>query len=451
VVVGGDRDLPLAPPGDTGSRPSRSRLAGISEAGGSIAAQGIAAAASLLLQIVAARSLGAAGYGSFTLLFGALVLLAGVHSGFVGDARTVLDRSDPAIRDALATSQIVFVLAATVLAGAGAWASGLTGVGGSALFALLTGVWLFEDAGRRLFMTRLEFWRLVVNDIVYLVVSVGALLALRLGTGELTLEALLLAMTLGALAAVTDAAFALPSSELRFGRSTAAGLRTVARFASWRSAHAGIRPLATLLLRTLVSVLASAAALGQLEAARLAVAPIMIVVNGLGFVLLARYSVRARKSDRSTRSDAIATSTWVLVSVCLVFGGIVTIAASSLMPLLTGGGDLEVDRWAVAGWSLFAVTFAAGIPVGTSLLARQHARLVFRLRVVDSAVGLAVGAVLIATVGPSAAPYGLAVGAAIGALMMWAAANRHLPRTPSSRGHGLAFPRPAENNTGSVS
>jgi O-antigen/teichoic acid export membrane protein len=399
----------------------RPKLADVRGTGGGVAAQAMAAAASLLLQVVAARSLGAAGYGAFTILVAGLLLLAGLHTGLIGDTRTVLDRSDPVIRDALAACQLAFVVLATGGAVAGAWASGLTSGRGSLLFGALTAAWLFEDAGRRLFMARLEFWRLVLNDTVYLATTGAVLVLLRLRTGEVTLESLLASMTAGALAAAADAAWAIPNDELRFGRATREGLRSVARFAVWRSAHAGIRPLATLLMRTIVSALASAAALGRLEAARLAVAPVMVLINGWSSVLLPRFSRRHR--DRPHGSDPIAATTYLLVGACVAYGAVVTAGADILMPLLTGA-DLEVDRWAVAGWCLFAVAFAAGIPVGTSLLARQQARAVFRLRVVDSVAGLAAGAVLVAWLGPSSAPYGLALGATVGAALMWSIAAR---------------------------
>jgi O-antigen/teichoic acid export membrane protein len=400
---------------------SRRGLVDVRGTGGGIAAQGMAAAASLLLQIVAARSLGAAGYGTFTILVAGLLLLAGLHGGLVGDTRTVLDRSDPVIRDALAACQLTFVVVAMVAAVAGAWASGLTSGLGSLLFGALTAAWLFEDAGRRLLMTRLEFWRLVLNDTIYLAATVAALVLLRLRTGEVTLEILLASMTVGALASVVDAAWAIPTDELRFGRATGEGLRSMARFAVWRSAHAGIRPLATLLLRTIVSALASTAALGRLEVARLAVAPVMILINGWSSVLLPRFSRRHRSSPQG--SDPITVTTYLLVGACVAYGAVVTAGADILMPLLTGG-DLEVDRWAVAGWCFFAVAFAAGIPVGTSLLARQQSRVVFRLRMLDSAVGLAVAAALVAWLGPGSAPYGLALGATLGAALMWSAAAR---------------------------
>ena len=49
------------------------------------------------------------------------------------------------------------------------WTFGLIDLTGALLFALLSAAWVLEDVGRRLFMTRLEFWKVVINDVVYLV------------------------------------------------------------------------------------------------------------------------------------------------------------------------------------------------------------------------------------------------------------------------------------------
>ena len=57
-----------------------------------------------------------------------------------------------------------------------------------------------------------------------------------------------------------------------------------------------------------------------------------------------------------------------------------------------------------------------------SLLARRQSRAVFRVRVLDSAVGVAIAAVLVAWLGPASAPYGLAIGATLGAALLWSTA-----------------------------
>src|SRR6185312_6171777 len=78
----------------------RSRLARFAVLGG-IAAQMSQALGSLLLQVLAARLLGADGLGAFAVLFGLIVMATAVCTGFVGDSLTVLDRGRREVRSAL--------------------------------------------------------------------------------------------------------------------------------------------------------------------------------------------------------------------------------------------------------------------------------------------------------------------------------------------------------------
>src|SRR4051812_15568578 len=149
----------------------------VSRASGAIVSQGSAAAGNLMVQVVAARTLTAGQYGTFTILIAILVLMAALHGGWVGDARTVLDRTEPAIRGALVAFQGVFTAVGALVAFIGVCISGLTDVRAALIFAVLTAAWTLEDVGRRLFMTRLEFWGVVVNDVIYMVGAGVALLA----------------------------------------------------------------------------------------------------------------------------------------------------------------------------------------------------------------------------------------------------------------------------------
>jgi O-antigen/teichoic acid export membrane protein len=369
--------------------------------------------------VAAARTLGASGYGSFTILLGTIVLLVALHGGWVGDTRMVLDRSVPALRGALRASSLALAAAGGVLAAGGALLLGLVDAGGALLFLVLCFLWVQEDGGRRLFMARLEFWKCTANDAVYGVVALGTLLALAAAPGELGLEGFLAAMAVGAAAAVGAARIQLPREEWASGPVTAAGLREVAGFGGWRAAQAGIRPLATVLLRTLVRVLASAASLGRLEAARLVLAPMLIVTNGLGSFLLPHYAARRRAAGGVVRP---------LVGPAVALGlttAAYTVVVTALAPQLSGpltGDELRLDRVAVAGWGVFAVAFAVGIPAGTLVLARGHSAPVFRVRALDSCIGLLV-AVPLVLVSASLAPFGLAVGAAVGAALLWSRAR----------------------------
>ena len=87
---------------------------------GAVAGQVSQAAAALVLQVAAARELGAAGLATFSLVYGAIVLVTAVASGLVGDSLTVLDRTERGTRAAL------HVWAVAVAAGAGVLGTALT-------------------------------------------------------------------------------------------------------------------------------------------------------------------------------------------------------------------------------------------------------------------------------------------------------------------------------------
>jgi O-antigen/teichoic acid export membrane protein len=384
-----------------------------------VAAESTAAATSMAVQVAAAHTLGAARYGTFTILLGTIVLLVALHGGWVGDSRMVLDRSDPVLRGALRASSLALAMGGGVLAAGGALVLGLLDAGGAALFLVLCVLWVLEDGGRRLFMARLEFWGCVANDVVYGVVALAALVALGAAPGRLGLDGFLAAMALGAAAAVVAARIQLPREEWAGGPVTAAGLRRVAGFGAWRAAQSGIRPLATVLLRTFVRALTSAAALGRLEAARLALAPMLIVTNGIGNFLLPHYARRHRAAAGDV-SPLLGPAAG-LVAAVLAYTALATALAPQLSTLITGEeGSLE--RVAVAGWGVFAAAFALGIPAGTLVLARGRSSVVFRLRAIDSTVGLTIAVALVG-IAASLAPYGLAVGALLGAALLWGRAR----------------------------
>ena len=384
-----------------------------------MAAESTAAATSMAVQVAAAHTLGAARYGTFTILLGTIVLLVALHGGWVGDSRMVLDRSDPVLRGALRVSSLALAVGGGVLAAGGALLLGLLDAGGAALFLVLCVLWVLEDGGRRLFMARLEFWGCVANDVVYGVVALAALVALGAAPGRLGLDGFLAAMALGAAAAVVAARIQLPREEWAGGPVTAAGLRRVAGFGAWRAAQSGIRPLATVLLRTFVRALTSAAALGRLEAARLALAPMLIVTNGIGNFLLPHYARRHRAAAGDV-SPLLGPAAG-LVAAVLAYTALATALAPQLSTLITGE-EGSLDRVAVAGWGVFAAAFALGIPAGTLVLARGRSSVVFRLRAIDSAVGLTIAVALVG-IAASLAPYGLAVGALLGAALLWGRAR----------------------------
>ena len=149
-----------------------------------IASQAIVAGSSLLLQLIALRQLGAEGLGRFALLFGILVTVNSVQSGWLGDSLTVLDRFDPGIRRALVRSQ--FVIVVVVFTATTLLALPVGGVGASTalLFGVASTAWVIEETMRRLLIARREFNKLVVNDCTFAAGSFGTIGAVTLAGGR---------------------------------------------------------------------------------------------------------------------------------------------------------------------------------------------------------------------------------------------------------------------------
>ena len=101
------------------------------KAGGGIAAQAAQSGAAFVIQVLASRALGADGFATFALLYGAIIMATALTSGLVGDSLTVLNRHDPSIRAGLRTCAVVLV----VLAAWTAFAVGLAMDSVSALAA----------------------------------------------------------------------------------------------------------------------------------------------------------------------------------------------------------------------------------------------------------------------------------------------------------------------------
>jgi O-antigen/teichoic acid export membrane protein len=394
---------------------------------GAVTTTFINAGGSLVLQILAARTLGAAGYGAFAIISSILVLMTSVQTAWVGDSLTVLDRLDHGVRRALIVSQAGFVALSILVCLGGTILLGIGGVRLGLLFGVAVSLWICEELGRRILMARLEFWALVLNDSIYVVASLIALVGLRAAAGSYSLEVFVLAIAIGAAVAIVALFFQLPEAETEAPSAGSVDLGEVARFAGWRSGQAAIRPMALLLMRVLVAAIASKAVLGQIEAARLLIAPALTFISGAGTFLLPMYSDDHRKRGGRTLPLG-ATMAALFGSVCL-YGLVVLGFLHPLTTLLTGG-TYRVAPVAVVGWALFAGGFGAGLAPAALAVARRQSREVFYVRVLDSAIGLAAAAVLLAFHRANLAPLALAIGMYVGATLLVRVARREVVAAP---------------------
>ncbi|GAA2421999.1 hypothetical protein GCM10010191_37080 [Actinomadura vinacea] len=427
----------------------------LSSAGGAVTVQFVTAGGSLVVQALAARELGAHGYGGYALLVAVLVMITAVQTSFVGDTLTVYDRFEPRVRGALLLSVAGTVVAGALAGAVVAVALGLAGPAGIALFAVLVAAWLLNETLRRIFTARMEFWRLAANDCCYLLGTFATLGgALALGA-DASLELLLAAMCAGCACSIMLAALRLPEEEFASAPPRGTALREIMGFAWWRSVQAAIRPSALLVARILIAGFASTAALAGIEAARLLLAPALTFVNGAGWFLLGDFA-KAEREGRPMRAVQALRACVLMAGIALVMSVAGVLLAGPLGPVVTGG-TFAVDGTALAGWGLYAVCFACTLPLASLATARKRSRTVFAIRGAEALTGLVVLTVLLALDEGNAAlaPYCLGAGGLVSAALLWRmlrrgdpAPDQPTPRTSSRAAPAVAAAVPESSGRG---
>jgi O-antigen/teichoic acid export membrane protein len=381
---------------------------------GALSAQTVLALNSFIIQILVSRELGAAGLGTFALLFGAIVMATAFTTGLIGDSLTVLDRSKPSIRAAL------FRLGWLLIAALGMLSFGVSvnylPVGTAVLFAVAMAIFVTTDLSRRMLMATLRFWRLVIVDSLALAATLLFLGAFSLG-GPLRLNHFIAALATGQGVACMLALTQLPNSERKIGVRGWGDWRAVLNYGSWRAVQQFVRPTTLNAARWIVLIAAGTAAVGELEAARVFVAPAMLLVQGFGSYLFSSYAAD-RDCDTSllvTRADRAATA-------MLIGAAFIALLAGSLLPFVGDwltGGTFDLSLIGVLGWSCYAASCAAVLPYGSLAAVRGKQKLVLTIRLADSALSLALaaGLILAVGVGTSWIPWILSVGSFVGGLL----------------------------------
>ena len=299
--------------------------------------------------------------------------------------------------------------------GYGSWAVALP-------FALMAVAYLSGELCRRIFMARREFWALSINNLVF-VLSTWVVLEIETrshqGSG---LGMFAFAVAAGSAVGVAAAMVQLPFSELRPGQLSFAGMSDLMRFAVWRSAQIGVRPLALLVTRLIVVAVSGRAVLGQVEGARLLMAPATTFTQGVGSFILPMYAAEARGETGARVKVTRITAAVVGVTVAL-----------SALPLLFPGpaqhlltkGSFSIPTGAAIAWAVFSVAFAFGLPSANQLVARRMSREVLLVRLVDALVGLTAVALIAGFGAAHEVAIGLAAGAFVGAFLTLRMATRN--------------------------
>lgn len=399
------------------NRRARISRAARSGAAGAMVAQLWQAAGSFGLQILAAHLLGATGLGSFALCFGVIVLSTALISGVVGDSLTVLDRHDRRVRAALQWWALLLVLVSSLVGPMALYVTGLLTLQQSLVFGVASALFQVEEVLRRLFMAELRFWRLVVVDTTALL---GASATVGIGAwwGSVSLTTLLLGLAVGQALASAVALAMLPRRERRVADLRGSSMRTVISFGVWRGAQVAVNPAVLTAFRSVLIIAAGTAALGEVEAARILVAPAILLVQGLGSYLLASYArdAAAPLPTLVRRANRAA----LVMSVAIVAAGAVAALLVPYVSRFVTGSDFAISALAVFCWALYAASSATMQPYASLCAARGRPRQVFTVRLADSALGLSLAAVgvLVLHVPETVTPVALAIGLLCGGALV---------------------------------
>ena len=401
------------PSGGTASipAPARSRWS----VAGAVAAQFSQALGSFLLQILAARLLGKEGLAVFAVLFGLVVVGTAVVSGFVGDSLTVLDRANDSVRAGLQWWLVVLSVGLGLLACVGLGGSSYLTPWQAVAFGAAGAAFVAEDSFRRLLMASMKFWSIVVVDMVSLVGSVGLVAAVHWSGREVTLTTFLEGLLLGQVAAMLAAAFLLPEQDRWWARGTRPDRGHVLEYGKWRALQVSVRPAMLAVMRVIVVAAVGRAAYGELEGARLFIAPATLAVNGASSYLFARF---ARTKDAATTRLLRQSDQGVVVLAVASLG--LGVVAALLVPTLGSamvGDEFDLDRWGVFGWAVYAAATAAATPYGVLAAVRGRQAATFLVRLGDSVCSLA-GVAIAMSIGwhENVVPYVLGLFALLGGL-----------------------------------
>jgi O-antigen/teichoic acid export membrane protein len=388
--------------------------------GWGVADQAVSSITNFAVNIYIARDLGSIQYGAFALAYVTYGFVLNASRGLATDplmvrfSDTDLSAWRRAVASCTGTALLVGLVAGTCVAGAAVLLDGPARLAFLALGLTLPGLML-QDSWRFAFFALGRGSRAFLNDTVWVVVLLPALILLRL-TGHANVFWFVFAWG----ASATVAAAAGPLQARVVPRLTdALGWLSRQRDLGPRYMAEGTAYSASAQLRTYsVGLILGLAALGDLQAASTLMGPVQVLLFGMGLVALPEAARILRRSPRHMPLFC------VLLSVGLTLLGLAW-GVALLVALPRGLGEwLLGSLWRpayplVLPTTIYIMGLCANVGAGTWLHALAAARRSLRAAVCTSAAyfaGALVGAVAGGAVGSIR---GAAAGTWVGVLVYW--------------------------------
>jgi O-antigen/teichoic acid export membrane protein len=387
-------------------------------AGWNLADQVVSSATNMVLSVLAARALSVDGFGAFSVAFTIYSFLIAGGRALISRPLTVrfagASRADfrTASRAATGATVVLGIVSGLVVAGAGLSMSGDLGTSLLCMGVLLPGL-LLQDTWRVVFITEARPQAAFVNDLVWGLVQIGLVVAVV----ELDRESavtVLLAWGGAALIAAVLGCFQFRGVPRVL--ATAGWMRDQRDLLKYYFASFITVMGANQLTLLLIAGLGSAADVGALRAAQVALGPLNLVGYALSAFAVPEISRRQLSGRRAVQVAGALSA--VLVAVNLLWGGALLALPDSVGAALLG------ETWASAQGvlpaSLLGTTaIAAGFGAGSLLVARGFAKETFRINCLLAPGFLVFGVGGLQLAGAPGAALGLSLAQVVVAPAMW--------------------------------
>jgi O-antigen/teichoic acid export membrane protein len=392
-----------------------------------IADQGVSSLSNFAMGIIAARALGSEGFGAFTLAYVTYAFLLSATRGVATDPLVVRFSGQPhpvwrkAVAAATATSASLGVLAGAACVLLGLFLPSEIRGGFIALGIVLPAL-LLQDSWRFAFFAARRPAMALVNDLVWGVVMVAALVVLLL-TGNTGVTTFVLAF--GGSAAVA-AAFGLWQSKVRprpgWVRAWISDHRDLgSRYLVENVSIGGARQIRMFAL----GAFAGLAAVGDTRGAEILMGPFLVILMGASQVAVPEASQVIRRAPRR------------LVHFCLALGAVLASTAAvwgvTIMLLLpTGLGELLLGEIWVPASALLPAVIVAFTMGGFEIAAAAGVRALgaaprsLKAQLVNAGLYVVLGGVGAYVDGARGSAWGVAVATTTGTLVWWVQLRRAL-------------------------
>lgn len=382
--------------------------------------------------VLLARGLGPAAFGTFTLVYGAMLFANSFQSALIIQPHCVLSAARSGREYAsytLSTGliQLTFALVVSALALAGALASRIGGWDITSLLIALApcaAAWQIQEFVRRVLYNETRFSAAFVNDLI----SYGgqtALVAVLWWFQRLNGTIALYAIMVTSLAAALLGIWQLRNS-LR-GRFEAAALIENWHFGKWLAGAEMGYWLSSQFYFYLAAMILGSAATGTLKAAYVIFGPLRIIGFFLKSVLPNRFARTLAARGTAAMADEVNLVYWMIAPLMGSFCLLVAAFARPILNLLYGA-QYSNETVVLMLYAVFAfVAFMAQI-VACALRAKRLTKRIFASQAYASLVAIPVGWIIINLLGINGAVIGMILTSCVVNYSNWRAYRRELAK-----------------------